>query len=150
MDKLTSNEFEKELDKTLGGLGLDLMQAKQIYPTGITYNFFWDGLPFYIFIPDQSYTGVLRLEVEFSEFDELDAGRRVVYSVSCYLTIHDCSLVRVVPKPTKEQKVKILLQTVGIIDWFQPGFIGSVIIHMAELATYFRKTMAENNQNKVA
>lgn len=152
MDKRKPCEFEIALDKTLSDLGLDLTGAKSVRATGTSYQFHWNDFPFWISVPvsaPNSYSNVFRVDIDVATLDERDAGR-VLYEIAYYLTVNDCTVVRVVPHPIKERKVKIQLEIVGLVDWFQPDFISFAVPHMAELAQHFRETMIEESQDKAA
>ncbi|MGE0761858.1 MAG: hypothetical protein AB7N80_01140 [Bdellovibrionales bacterium] len=152
MDQRKPSELEIVIDKMLGDLQLDLTSAKHVTATGVIYNFLWDDRPFFISFPPtmpNTYSHVFRMEIEIAELNEADAGR-ILYEIALYVHVHDCTLIRVVPKPSTNRTIKVLLQVVGLVDWLKPEFISDVVINMADLAIYFRDTMTERSQRKTA
>lgn len=152
MDKPKPCEFEAVLDKTLGDLQLDLGAAKHTHPTGIRYAFLWDGYAVDICIPSMSnstYSNVFRISAEVCETTGTDAVA-LLYRIAFFLHVNDCAPIRIVPKPAKQNAVKLLLEVVGDVNLFQPEFIAVTLIHMAELVGEIRGELIDVGQDQAA
>ncbi|GIL17261.1 MAG: hypothetical protein BroJett040_10120 [Oligoflexia bacterium] len=150
MDKRKPCAFEAVLDNTLGDLQLDLEAAKHIHPTGIRYAFLWDSHAIDICIPSTSnstYSNIFRVAAEVCETTETDASA-LLYRIAFYLHVNDRAPIRIVPKPTSRNTVKLLLEIVGDVNLFQPEFIAATLIHMAELVGEIRSEMIDVSQDK--
>lgn len=141
MDKRKPHPFEEEVDRTLTELQADLKTMKQIFSTGIMYNFNFNQIPSYIALPEYvTYSNVVRIEFTVATMSELDAGR-LIHAIGLDLDMNNQAPIRAIPRLTKRNEVNVVLQIVGQVDWFQQGFLAQMILNGAELAEHYRATL---------
>lgn len=151
MDALTSNIFLAETEELLSGLGLDVDQAKQVFPTGIQFRFNWNDTPIYLALPctyTNSYTNIARLEATIAELNEVDAGNLTVAIVG-YL-YNDLAPIKVTTRQTKNLRVEILLSFVADLQLLQKGSLATILSHLCEEADYLRNEFVTKAQKKRA
>lgn len=152
VDTLKPHPFEAEVDNLLKSLEFDPSLAKQIVPNGILYFLHFSGRPAYVCLPStlpNTYSNIVRIEVEIAELDEADAAR-LIYCACIHLNINDVTPARVAAKKSNGQKVKVLIQFVADLEALQPGFVASMLSHCCELADDLRREMVFEPHSKSA
>lgn len=136
MDKLKPNPFIHEIELLLISLGLEVEKAKQIVLTGELLYFNFNDIPIYVCLPSivpSPYSSIVRIEAQVAELPEEDAGRLVVSIVS-YLSIHDCTPIRVIYRRSTAQSAKVLIRFVCDLETMRIGSLAPILLHICEVA----------------
>lgn len=146
MDDLKNNPFIAEVEILLSSLGLDAKKAKHVVPTGELLYFNFNELPIYVCLPahvPSSYSSIARIEAEIAELADANVGQLLV-SIVTYLSIHDCTPIRVMSRRSHGQNTKVLIGFVCDLQFLQVGSLAPILLHICEVADQMRSEFLIN------
>jgi hypothetical protein len=148
MDALKPNPFISEVEKLLASLGLDVEKAKHVVPNGVLLYFNFNEIPLYICLPSMipsDYSNITRIEAEVAELNETDAGQLVV-GITSYISVHDCTPVRVTTRRSEHQNVKVMIGFVCDLQFLRVGSLAPILLHICELADQMRTELVTESK----
>lgn len=139
MNQLKPHPLEAEVDRVILDLRGDLAATKQIFDSGIMYNFSFNGIAAYISLPTYVSTNpgnLFRLEFTVGEVESTDVGR-ILIAISLDLDMHRHLGIRVIPRTKDNRTHEIILQAVCAVDLVREGFASSIILAGLDLTEFY-------------
>lgn len=151
MNQLKPHPFEAEVDRVILDIGGDLAAIKQVFDSGIMYNFIFNGVTAYISLPTYVSTNpdnLFRLEFTIGNVGFEDVGK-ILITIALDMDMHRHLSLRAIPRTKDNRIYEIILQTVGAVDLVRDGFAASATITGLELAEFYQ-TEFLRGQRKVS